>query len=83
MKINAVGMRILSSCLKQDGWNVRIIFLPRDNVGDLYEDSALNDIVDLSTGSDLIGISLMTDDLANVININKKIKEPENFVLNL
>ena len=78
MKINAVGVRILSSCLKRDGWDVRILFLPRENVGDLYEESVLNDIVDLSEGSDLIGISLMTDDLPNVINIDKKIKQELN-----
>ena len=78
MKINAVGIRILSALLKNEGYDVQIIFLPRINAGDLYEENVLNQILELSVSSDLIGISLMTDDFDNVVRITTKLKEKLN-----
>ncbi len=71
----AVGVRILSACLKKEGHNVRIIFLPRNGAWEIYRDKTLDEIVALATGSGLIGISLMTDDLDNVVRITQAIKK--------
>ena len=72
---SGVGIRILSACLKREGCDVRIIFLPRDTAGDMYEDKTLSEIAELVSGSELIGISLMTDDLDNVVRITQMLKE--------
>lgn len=71
--IFAYGVRILSACLKQMGCQVKIIFLPRI-VGDMYPDQILEQIVQLSGRSALIGISLMTDDFENAVRITQKLK---------
>lgn len=72
--IAGVGIRILSACLKREGCDVQIIFLPRD-IADMYEEKTLNEIVELARGSELIGISLMTDDFDNVVRITQRLKE--------
>lgn len=72
-KISAYGVRILSSCLKRIGCKVRLIFLPRD-VGDIYSDHVLEQIVQLSATSALVGISVMTDDLENAVRITRKLR---------
>lgn len=72
-KIFAYGPRILSSCLKQIGCDVRMIFLPR-GVGEMYSDEVLSDLVALTAEADLIGISLMTDDLQNAILITTALR---------
>jgi hypothetical protein len=68
-RISAYGVRILSACLKQIGCDVNLIFLPRQ-VGEVHPSDVLDQIVDLARTSDLIGMSLMTDDLANAILIS-------------
>ena len=73
-RIIGVGIRILSACLKREGCDVQIIFLPR-HIGDRYEEKTLNEIVKLARGSELIGISLMTDDFDNVVRITQRLKE--------
>jgi radical SAM superfamily enzyme YgiQ (UPF0313 family) len=71
--IFAYGVRILSACLKQIGCRVNVIFLPRV-IGDLYSDRILEQIVQLSAHSSLIGVSLMTDDFENAVRITQKLK---------
>lgn len=73
-RISAYGVRILSSCLKRIGCDTRLIFLPR-RIGELHPPEILDRIVDLARHSDLIGISLMTDDLANAIPITRRLKQ--------
>jgi len=68
------GVRILSSCLKREGWNVEILFLPR-NVGDLYGEKVIEDVIDLCKDANLIGISLMTDDLCAVAPLTRKLSQ--------
>jgi len=64
------GTRILASCLKREGWESQLIFLPR-NVGDLYEEGTLRDVVALCRDSDLVGVSLMTDDFRSVVPLTR------------
>lgn len=59
--IVAHGLRIISSCLKLKGNDVKLIFLPLSNENDNsdYQPSLLSNIVELLADSDLIGISSM------------------------
>jgi anaerobic magnesium-protoporphyrin IX monomethyl ester cyclase len=73
-RISAYGVRILSACLKQIGCDVKLIFMPRQ-VGEVHSADVLDQIVALAKTSDLIGMSLMTDDLANAIPITQRLKQ--------
>ena len=75
--IQAFGIRTLSSCLKQKGYEVQLIFLPRQFTNP-YEEKTLNELVELSRDSHLIGISLMTNFFDNVVQITKRLKEDLN-----
>jgi anaerobic magnesium-protoporphyrin IX monomethyl ester cyclase len=68
-QINAAfGLRTLSSCLREQGHETRLIFLPDFNDysgqieanANLYHDALLNDLFPLCEDCDLIGLSLMT-----------------------
>ena len=68
-QINAAfGLRTLSSYLRAQGHETRLVFLPdfNDYAGDVYanpakySDATLNDLYPLCEDADLIGISLMT-----------------------
>lgn len=72
--INTIGIRILSAYLKKKAMTVQLIFLLK-HFKDRYEGKTLDEIIELSRESDLIGISLMTNFFDNVIQITKKIKE--------
>jgi radical SAM superfamily enzyme YgiQ (UPF0313 family) len=72
--IRAFGIRTLSACLKKEGYDVRLIFLPRFFTH-RYNDIILNELVQLSKTSDLIGISLMTNSFDNVVQITQKLKK--------
>lgn len=72
--IHTVGIRILSSCLKRDGHNVQVIFL-RNCFYDRYKDKTLNEVVEISKGTDLIGISLMTNLFENTVQITQMLKK--------
>ena len=74
LRVIGYGVRILSSCMKREGHDVETVFL-HNYVGKRYEEQTLNDLVELAAGSDLIGISLMTDNFENAVLINKKLKD--------
>lgn len=67
-QIESTGLRILSACLKQVGFETRMIFLPDIRemmVGSDYGQrrigpEALRQIVDLCAGSGLVGMGVMT-----------------------
>lgn len=67
------GLRTLSARLKQEGHTVDLLFLPRYFL-ERYGDRVLNKVVRLAKGSDLIGISLMTNFFDNVVQITQKLK---------
>jgi len=73
-EIYALGIRILSSCLKKEGHNIQVIFL-RNCFYDRYKDKTLNEVVELSRGTDLIGISLMTNLFENAVQITQMLKK--------
>lgn len=76
--IYSFGIRTLSAYLKKYGHNVKIIFLPRD-FWNRYEDKILNEVVELSRGTDLIGISLMTNFFDNAVQITQRLKRDLNI----
>lgn len=72
------GIRALSASLKKEGHEVNIIFLRR-KFNDTYDDKVLEQVIELSRSADLIGISLMTNDLNQSIQITSKIKASLNI----
>ncbi|MCP3891326.1 MAG: B12-binding domain-containing radical SAM protein [Desulfobulbaceae bacterium] len=74
------GVRILSSCLKREGWDVNIFFFPR-KIGTMYEEQAVSELVHLASDSDLIGISVMTDDYNAAVQLSKGFKARLNVPL--
>ncbi|UCF06129.1 MAG: B12-binding domain-containing radical SAM protein [bacterium] len=78
LDIQPFGLRTLSAHLKREGHNVQLIFLPR-YFTDRYEDETLDDVVEISRGTDLIGISLTTNFFDNVIQITQRLKKDLNI----
>ncbi len=72
--LHVFGIRTISACLKREGHDVNIFLLPKQFT-ERYENRTLNEIVNLSKKSNLIGISLMTNFFDNAIQITKKLKE--------
>jgi radical SAM superfamily enzyme YgiQ (UPF0313 family) len=66
-------MRTLSACLKKEKHDVRLIFLPREFT-EAYEENALNNVVEIAKGADLIGVSLMTNFFDNAVQVTQKLK---------
>ncbi|MEW6416565.1 MAG: radical SAM protein [Nitrospirota bacterium] len=82
--ITAFGIRTMSAYLKQYGHKTQMIFLP-DPYGDnlmygvrRYEDPILDELVSLCRGSDLIGITLMTNFFDGAVQMTQKIKSKLN-----
>ena len=73
-EIQSIGIRTLSACLKIEGYDVLLVFLPR-NFMDRYEDKTLIEIVNISKGADLIGVSVMTNYFDNVIQLTQRLKK--------
>ena len=78
--IKAFGLRTLSSCLKQEGHNVKLIFL-HNHFTNKYKEETLYELVELVRNSDVIGISLMTNFYDNAIQITKKLKHDLNTLV--
>ena len=82
LSTDAIGLRILSSLLKQNGYQSQLLFLP--TVEDLkrkethtryqYSESVLNQIIDLCKDSILIGISLMTHHQSVAVELTRRIQ---------
>jgi radical SAM superfamily enzyme YgiQ (UPF0313 family) len=78
--ITSFGLRTISAYLKQNGHQTRMIFIP-DPLGDnllygvkRYEDRVLEEVVSLCKGSDLIGITLMTNFFDGAVQVTERIK---------
>ena len=76
--LRSFGIRIISACLKQEGHDVDLIFLLKDFT-EKYAEKTMNDLVKLTKGSDLVGISLMTNWFDNAIQITQKLKNNYDF----
>jgi radical SAM superfamily enzyme YgiQ (UPF0313 family) len=76
--LRSFGIRIISACLKQAGHDVDLIFLLKDFT-EKFAEKTMNDLVKLTKGSDLVGISLMSNFFDNAIQITQKLRESYNF----
>ncbi|MBF0339009.1 MAG: B12-binding domain-containing radical SAM protein [Nitrospirae bacterium] len=81
--ISAFGARGLSAYLKSNGHAVDIIFLP-GSIGLLkegggyvyaYEPAVLDQLVELCRGSQLIGVSFMTNYFDRAVQVTRRLKE--------
>ena len=78
--IAAIGIRLLSSFLKNSKYHVKIIFLPISPDNDaVYSDNVISDIVDICKNDHLIGISLMTNDYLKTKDLTQKLKKHINI----
>jgi radical SAM superfamily enzyme YgiQ (UPF0313 family) len=79
---------MISACLKKDGHDVGLIFLQKSGNIETelkwmaqnkkikqFADKTVNDLVELTKESDLVGITLMSNYWDNAIQITEKIKE--------
>ena len=71
--IHSFGLRCISSCLKKEGFDVNLLFMPI-SFTKKYEENVLNDMIEVSKDSFLIGISTMSNYFDNIVKITKKIK---------
>ena len=72
--IQSFGIRTISACLKREGHDVDLIFLSRE-FRERFLEKTMDDLVKLTKGSDLIGISLMSNFWDNAVQITKKLKK--------
>lgn len=78
--VTAIGVRILSACLREAGHSTQLIML-RDPFGDdvipgavHYSNKVLEQLAELCRGSELIGISLMTNFFYNAVEITQGLR---------
>ncbi len=67
----------MSSCIKKNGHETQILFLV-NHFSRPYSNEVLEEAVKASSGSDLIGISLMTNFFDNAVQITRKFKKDLN-----
>lgn len=81
--ISSLGVRSLSSVLKAGNHQVRLIFLPNRDTRKLkfksdfigaYEKNVVDEVVGLCEGSDVIGISLMTNYYQQAVQFTHAVK---------
>jgi anaerobic magnesium-protoporphyrin IX monomethyl ester cyclase len=79
--ITSFGVRTLSAYMRQHSHSTRLIFLPDPHADNpvhgqpRYNDSVLDQAVDLCSESDLIGIALMTNFFDAAVQITEKLKK--------
>jgi anaerobic magnesium-protoporphyrin IX monomethyl ester cyclase len=78
IELQDMGIRILSSYLKKKGHDVRVIFLLR-KVGEVLDANQLKNLVNLVKGSELLGISVMTNFFDVAVQVTKSLKESLNI----
>ena len=71
--IHEYGLRTVSACLKKAGHDVDLFFLMHE-FNEKFSETTLNDLVKLTKGSDLAGISLMTNFWDHAIQVTQKLK---------
>jgi radical SAM superfamily enzyme YgiQ (UPF0313 family) len=79
--ISSYGLRVLSAVLKQAGFETRLLLLPRETEGVPwdgfrypYADAVLDQVAELASDSGLIGISLMTNNFFNAVQITQRLR---------
>jgi radical SAM superfamily enzyme YgiQ (UPF0313 family) len=81
-ELYSLGIRILSSCLRQAGHHTRCIFLPPQATENktpkfqvTYSANLLDEVQALCADSDLVGLSLMTNQFIPAISVTKHLKK--------
>lgn len=72
--IISYGLRLISSCLKEAGFEVEVIFA-RALIGQPFPSKIESQIVKLCKNSDLVGISLMSNHFPHAISLTQKLKK--------
>ncbi len=84
LSTDSMGIRILAALLKKEGHDTRILFMPdrsdqmrRQHMVDVfvYEQDVLDQVIESCKGSDLIGITLMTQYFDAAAQLTKEIKK--------
>jgi radical SAM superfamily enzyme YgiQ (UPF0313 family) len=81
--IASLGIRIISSVLKQEGFITQLIFLPQITAEKSdetyfayrYDQKVLEKLIEICDDSHLVGISLMTNYFEGAVQITKALKE--------
>ncbi len=75
--LTSYGVRMLSACLKNNGHESTIVFLPdtKENGLQLYNNSTINQLTELARQRNLIGISLMSNYYCAVKDLCLRLKE--------
>jgi len=76
--VHDFGLRSISACLKQAGHDVNLFFLMKE-FHKRYSETAMYNLVKLTKGSDLAGISLMSNFFDNAIQITQKLRNNYDF----
>ncbi len=82
-ELYCIGVRILSTCLRKAGHQVQTLFLPqkvqeregRQQLQTTYSQKLLERVWQICNDSDLIGISLMTNNFHRALNITEYLKK--------
>lgn len=82
-ELYCIGIRIISAVLRKAGHNVQCVFLPteyetRSSLGifqKYYPENLLDSLYSLCCRSDLIGMSLMTNQFIQAVQVTKFLKE--------
>jgi len=79
--ISSYGMRSLSAVLKRAGFETQMILLPRETEGFRWEgflyaypEAVLDQVTDLASDSDLIGITLMSNYFDSAVQITQRLR---------
>ncbi len=87
LAIDTIGIRILSSVLKKEGYNVELLFIPnmkyelvrrgfhRGTFVAKYDEVALDQITNFCKDAHLIGLSLISRDLDASIQVTTRLKQ--------
>ncbi|MEO5357442.1 MAG: B12-binding domain-containing radical SAM protein [Nitrospirae bacterium YQR-1] len=79
--ITVFGLRTISACLKEKGYETHIVFLPDpygDNIihgKDRYEQYVMDELVEICKDSDFIGVTLMTNFFDGAVQITRSLKK--------
>ncbi len=76
--VQMYGLRTISACLKQAGHDVNLIFMLED-FHVKYSEKAMNNLLKLTKGSDLVGCSLMSNFWDNTVQVTQKLREHCDF----
>ncbi len=71
--VHAFGPRTLSACLKRAGHSVQLVFLPHP-FAERYSEQTLTELAALAKGTDLLGISLMTNFFENAVQLTQALQ---------